>query len=253
MDEPNVALALCAHPDDAEFGCTGTLALLHEKGWQIHVASMTPGDCGSVRYNKEQISKIRRAESAQAVKILAGQYHCLECDDGYIMYDRQTLRKAIELIRLVRPGIVFAQSPVDYLVDHMTASKIAMTACFSGGIPNIEIESVEIFEPVPYLYYVDPLEGKDNFGNEIKPQIVVDIAEGVQTKEEMLCCHASQRDWLLQHHGVDEYLNFMKTTAAARGKLAGVDFGEGFRQHLGHAFPQDNILKSELAGLVHLV
>ncbi len=253
MDQPKVALSLCSHPDDAEFGCAGTLALLHEKGWQIHIATMTPGDCGSTEYGREQISKIRRAEAAEAAKILQGQYHCLECNDVFITYDKPTLCKAIELMRKLQPTIVFAPSPADYMVDHTTTSKIAMTACFACGMPNIEIDGAEPFEPVPYLYYLDSIEGKDIFGNDIKPQIVVDISASIETKEQMLRCHISQRSWLLQHHGVDEYMESMKRWAAARGKLAEANFGEGFRQHLGHAFGQDNILKSELAELTHTI
>ena len=44
-------LCLEAHPDDAEFLCAGTLALLRERGWQVHIASVTPGDCGTVQYS----------------------------------------------------------------------------------------------------------------------------------------------------------------------------------------------------------
>jgi LmbE family N-acetylglucosaminyl deacetylase len=40
MDK-KIVLALCAHPDDVEFMCSGTLALLHKKGWQIHIATAT--------------------------------------------------------------------------------------------------------------------------------------------------------------------------------------------------------------------
>jgi LmbE family N-acetylglucosaminyl deacetylase len=44
---PDVALAVLAHPDDAEFLCAGTLALLaREHAWRVHIASKTPGDCG---------------------------------------------------------------------------------------------------------------------------------------------------------------------------------------------------------------
>ena len=62
----------------------------------------------------------------------------------------------------------------------------------------------------------------------------------------MLCCHASQRNWLMTHHGIDEYVLSMKRFAGERGKLAGCEYAEGFRQHLGHGYPQDNILKREL-------
>jgi len=68
----------------------------------------------------------------------------------------------------------------------------------------------------------------------------------------MLACHRSQREWLQQHHGMDEYILSMKRHAEDRGRDIGVLYAEGFRQHLGHAFPQDNLLQKELAGLVYL-
>ena len=246
-------LSLGAHPDDAEFFCAGTLALLREKGWQIHIATMTPGDCGTVQYSREEISRIRRAEAAKAAGLLDGTYHCLECDDIFIMYDRPTLLKAIELVRKVRPTIVLTTSPSDYMVDHEVASKIAQTACFACGVVNIETAGAEPFEPIPYLYYMDPAENKDKLGVQIRAGTIVDIAGAMDIKEKMLCCHQSQRHWLMTHHGMDEYVNMMKVSGEKRGREINVRFAEGFRQHLGHAYPQDNILKSELGGLVHVV
>jgi LmbE family N-acetylglucosaminyl deacetylase len=244
-------LALFAHPDDAEFMCTGTLALLRQKAWNIHIATVTAGDCGSVEYDRRETGRIRRAEAAKSAAILDGGYHCLECDDMFVMYDRATLLKAVELMREVRPRIVFTTSPSDYAIDHETTSRIAQTACFGGGIPNIEIDGAEVFEPIPYLYYVDAIEGKDIFGTEIKPKVLVDISSVMDTKERMLCCHESQRSWLMAHHGIDQYVMLMKEFARKRGKLIGADYAEGFRQHLGSSFPQDDILKSEMKDLVH--
>ena len=41
-------VAVLAHPDDAEFLCVGTLIRLREEhGFEVHIATMTPGDCGS--------------------------------------------------------------------------------------------------------------------------------------------------------------------------------------------------------------
>ena len=245
-----VVLSLGAHPDDAEFMCAGTLALLHKKGWQIHIASMAPGDCGTVEYSREEISRIRKAEAAKSAKLLGGSYHCLECGDLFIMYDRPTLLKAIELVRRVRPTIVLTLSPSDYMVDHETAGRIAQTACFACGVVNVETAGAEPFEPMPYLYYMDPVEGKDNFGTEIKAGTIVDVTSVMDTKEKMLCCHESQRNWLLKHHGIDDYVISMKKMGQIRGRQIESHFAEGFRQHLGHAYPQDNILKSELGDLV---
>ena len=244
------ALSLLAHPDDAEFMCAGTLALLREKGWNIHTATMTPGDCGSAEYGREEISRIRKAEAAGSVKMLDGTYHCLECDDVFVMYDRPTLLKVIGLLRKVRPAVVFAPSPSDYFADHEMTSKLVWTACFACGMPNIEVEGVEPFELVPYLYYVDPVRGQDKLGNEIKPSIFVDITSTIAVKKKMLSCHESQKNWLLKHHGMD-YVGSMTEFAEQRGRQINAGYAEGFRQHLGEAFPRDNILKSALGNLVH--
>jgi LmbE family N-acetylglucosaminyl deacetylase len=252
LTSDKVVLSIGAHPDDAEFMCAGTLALLHERGWEVHIATMAPGDCGTVQYTREEISRIRKGESAKAAAMLDGQYHCLECGDIFIMYDRGTLLKTIELVRKVRPKIVLTLSPSDYMVDHETASRLAQTACFCCGVVNVETPGAEPFEPIPYLYYADPVEGKDKLGTPIQPSMIVDISSAIDIKEKMLCCHESQRDWLLKHHGMDEYVNMMKAFSKKRGGEIGRQFGEGFRQHLGHAYPQDSILKKELGNLVHL-
>ena len=63
----------------------------------------------------------------------------------------------------------------------------------------------------------------------------------------MLACHESQRAWLRKHHGVDNLVESMKDWGATQGKSAGVPYAEGFRQHLGHSYPQENILE-ELLG-----
>jgi hypothetical protein len=63
----------------------------------------------------------------------------------------------------------------------------------------------------------------------------------------MLACHASQRDWLRSHHGMDEYIDAMHRFSAERGKEIGVTFAESFVQHRGHPFPQNDLL-TEILG-----
>ena len=55
--------------------------------------------------------------------------------------------------------------------------------------------------------------------------------------------------WLRKHHGVDNLVESMKEWGATQGKGCGVAFAEGFRQHLGHSYPQNNLL-GELLGRV---
>ncbi len=83
----DVVLSVLAHPDDAEFLCAGTLLRLgREHGWQVHIASMTPGDCGSAELGPEEIARIRRQEGARAAALIGATYHCLEEHDLRIFY-----------------------------------------------------------------------------------------------------------------------------------------------------------------------
>jgi len=41
---------------------------------------------------------------------------------------------------------------------------------------------------------------------------------------------------------MDDYLENARRWSLARGVLAGCAYAEGFRQHRGHAYPQDDLL-----------
>jgi N-acetylglucosamine malate deacetylase 1 len=240
-----VALALLAHPDDAEFLCAGSLArLVEEHQWQVHIASMTPGDCGSMDLPPDEISRLRRQESAVAAGVLGASYHCLEERDLVVFYNERALEKAVRLLRLVRPRIVFTHSPADYILDHEMTSQIARAATFAAPTPNLfrDRSHSPSLEHIPHLYYCDPIEGKDALGRPVPPAFCIDITGVVPTKTKMLAAHASQRDWLLKHHGMDQYIQAMRDWGSERGKSVGVEFAEGFRQHLGHSYPQGNLL-----------
>jgi LmbE family N-acetylglucosaminyl deacetylase len=247
----NIALAIVTHPDDAEFLCAGTLALLSKKGWEIHIATMTAGDCGSKILNKAEIGEIRKKEAAYSASILHGQYHCVGLEDLFVLYEKSAIIKVLKLLRKVRPKVVFTMSPSCYMVDHEETSRLAQTACFGGGLTNVETPGYEPLNYIPYLYYADAMEGKDKFGNRIFGTTMVDISSVMGTKTEMLSCHKSQREWLLAHHGMDEYIKTMKRQGKLVGKEIGVEYAEGFRQHLGHAYPQENILLDELGSFTH--
>ena len=246
-------LAIMAHPDDVEFTCAGTLALLQQRGWEIHIATLTAGDAGSEELDPAEISRIRRHEAAASAALLSGEYHCLECQDGFIAYDRPTLLKVIRVVREARPAIVFAPSPSDYLVDHEIVSALVRTAVFFGGVPNVKTAPFAPHGPVPCLFYADAVGAADQYGAALKPSFVVDISETIEIKAQMLSCHRSQRDWLQKQHGIDEYLRIMREMSSQCGQLAEAEFGEGFRQHLGHGYPRINQLELELGDRVRLL
>jgi LmbE family N-acetylglucosaminyl deacetylase len=249
-----VALAVLAHPDDAEFLCAGTLLRLHrEHGWAVHVATMTAGDCGSTEHGPDEIAAIRKAEGEAACRAVGFAYHCVGELDMRVVFGVPTTERVTRLLNAVRPDAVFTHSPEDYHLDHEQTSHVVRAATFAAPIPNYlhrpgHTEAHPPLGRIPHLFYCDPLEGKDQFGRPIPPAIRVDISPVIDAKGDMLACHESQRAWLRKHHGVDDLVDSMRRWSASRGAEAGFAFAEGFRQHLGHSYPPDDLLGRLLGG-----
>jgi len=249
-------LAVHAHPDDVEFLCAGTLALLAKEGHEIHIATLSNGDLGSVEVPPDELAEVRKGEARESASMIGATYTCLDFRDFRILVDHASRQQVTELLRRIQPEIVITASPQDYMSDHEYTSALVRDACFFAPIPNYATGAEDPAPPmksIPYLYYTDPIEGRDFLGNPVPMHFIVDISETIDVKERMLKCHASQREWLLKHHGVDEYIESMKRWSAHRGKEIGTAYGEAFRQHLGHAYPRDNVLKKLLGEKVHPV
>lgn len=249
-------LAIHAHPDDIESLSAGTLALLAERGHDITIATMTPGDCGSAEHSPEEISAIRRAEAARSAALIGAAYLCVESRDLAVFNDDPTRRAVTEVLRRTQPELVLAPSPADYMCDHEAASILVRDACFAAPAPNYETRAASPARPlpaIPHLYYMDPIGGVDRDERLVAPDFVVDVTDAQPRKREMLACHVSQRAWLLKHHGLDDYVENMDRLTANRGKLVNVPYGEGFRLYRGHPYPQTPMLQQALGdALVHV-
>ena len=64
-------LVVTAHADDAEYGCSGTVARLISEGWDFAYVLCTDGSKGSSDRNitEKELSSIRRKEQEAAGKI----------------------------------------------------------------------------------------------------------------------------------------------------------------------------------------
>ncbi|PQO46023.1 PIG-L domain-containing protein [Blastopirellula marina] len=232
-----------AHPDDAEILCGGVLIRLGQLGWDIHIATVAAGDCGSDKLGPAEIAAVRKQEGINAAGSIGGTYHTLAEPDVNVVFDQATNRKAIDLFRQINPTLVITHPREDYMLDHEQTHLLARSAAFSFPIPNASPLPLPAGAHIPHLYYADPVEGRDPYtGQMVTPTTVIDVSDVIDQKAAMLACHASQRDWLRAHHGMDEYLEAMKRFGEHRGSLIGVDYAEAFRQHLGHAFPENDLL-----------
>jgi len=252
MSEKKVALAVGAHPDDVEFMMAGTLAALGDAGYELHVFTVGNGNCGTAVHTQEEIVRIRGREARNAAAVIGASYHRGLVNDIEIFYEEELLRRVTAVVREIEPEIVLTHSPQDYMEDHMITSRLMVSACFCRGMRNWLSSPLRerTFQDV-YLYHCQPYGNRDQLRNLIAPTLFVDVTDKVETKEDMLRAHASQKDWLDVSQGMDSYLITMRELCAEVGEMAPepVEYAEGFRQHLhGGLSAEDGDPLSEVLG-----
>ena len=104
-------LSFGAHPDDIEIGCGGTEAKLIKVGWKAAHVLITSGELGSMKIVPEELISIRESEAIRAAKILGvEEVYFLKAQDGLTGFSRDLKIKIIEMIRKIKPNIVFLHS-----------------------------------------------------------------------------------------------------------------------------------------------
>ncbi len=253
MSRP-VVLAIAAHPDDIEFMMAGTLLLLKEAGYALHVMNIANGSCGTAVDDHDTIVEKRWREARDAAEALGATLHPPLVDDLDIFYTKDLLQKVTAVVREAEPAIILAQSPEDYMEDHMNACRLAVSAAFFRGMRNFI--SIPVQDPTAQkvtLYHAEPYGLQDGLRRVVRPDLYVDVSSVIKRKREALACHRSQKEWLDQSQGLDSYLVTMEEMCREVGKWSGqFEYAEGWRRHLhlGFCGEADDPLAEALAGNV---
>ena len=245
-------LAIHAHPDDIETLGAGTLALLAANGHHVTIVTMTAGDCGSVEMSAAETGRVRQKEAAAAAAMIGADYLCAGFGDLCVFNDDPSRRRTTELVRAARPDIVITAAPADYHPDHEATSVLVRDALFASSVPNYETGPSHALVAIPHLYFLDPISGRDRAGKRVAPEFAVDVTQYFDKKAEMLAAHASQRNWVLKQHAIDDYMASMEQWTAKRGRMFGVRYAEGFRQYTGTPYPRTKLLQELVAGALLL-
>lgn len=216
-------LAVGCHPDDAEFGCFGTLARCVERGDEVYVCGVTNGSGGSMTLAPDEIAAIRVKEAEKAAKVIgAKEYFNLGVYDLYVdSNDRAVIDKLVDVIRYTKPDLIITQYHEDYMRDHTETSLLAFNASFIATIPNYKTK-YPVLETVPAIFYMES-EGVSGF----RPTEFVDISDTIGQKTEALKCHESQYGWLASHTGADAF-GASHANNQHRGKQCGTEYAECF-------------------------
>jgi LmbE family N-acetylglucosaminyl deacetylase len=247
-----VVLAVGAHPDDIEFMMAGTLLRLGQSGAALHVWNLANGMCGTAVMPRDQIVATRAAEAQAAAAVVGATLHPPIADDLAIFFEPGLLARAAAVVRQIRPDIILAPSPQDYMEDHSNTCRLVVTAAFVRGMRNFATQPpVEPWSGETVIYHAQPYGLRDGLRRLIRSGQFVDIAPVLPTKRRMLACHRSQKEWLDVSQGLDAYLNEMESMAREVGRLSGrFDFAEGWRRHshLGFAASQKRDPLVEMLG-----
>jgi len=231
-------LALFAHPDDIEFVAAGTLLLLADKGWDLHYMNLCTGNGGSVEMDSITTARTRLAEARQAAGILGASFYPPICDDLELTYSVPFLKKVAAVVRQAKPSIVLTHSPADYMEDHMTACRLAVTAAFAHGIPNFRTDPPSpAFAHDVTVYHAMPHGLCDPLRKTVHAGLYIDTSSVHTRKRDALAAHASQKNWLDVSQGMDSYLTSMdETSAAVARQTPSFTLAEGWRRHLHLGF-----------------
>jgi LmbE family N-acetylglucosaminyl deacetylase len=221
MRTPTRAVVIGAHPDDADFGAGGLIALWASRGCEVTVVCVTDGDSGGfdVSVPREQVPVIRREEQRAAAELL-GAKECvfLGRPDGFVEVDRELRRDLTRIIRERRPEAVVTHAPernyrfvFTYHPDHLATGAAALAAVYPDA--RNEFAFPEVHLPpwaVPQVW---------QFGGPAD-DTAVDVTEVFAAKVRACSAHDSQTPMLERPVEV-ELRDHLARTAAEHGLPAG--------------------------------
>lgn len=218
-------LVLAVHPDDAELGCSGTIAKYVKEGKKVGLVDFTRGELGT-----RGTAETRDTEAADSASILG--LHArenLRFRDGFFQNDEAHQLEVVKMIRKYQPEIVLTNALHDRHPDHGRAGDLANDACFLAGLSRIctQLEGKDQlhWRPRLILQYI-----QDRY---IKPDIIIDITPYIETKLASIKAFKTQF-FNPDLDGPETYISspdfFESVIGRSRefGKSIGTTYAEGF-------------------------
>ncbi|MEU7832046.1 PIG-L deacetylase family protein [Nonomuraea sp. NPDC049129] len=223
-NEINRVLVVTAHPDDADFGAAGTVALFGDRGVEVTYLLVTDGDAGGNERTLDNtgMAELRRAEQTAAAKAVGvTDVRFLGHADGTVVPSLALRKDIARVIRQVRPDLVITHHP------DRNYQFIAPSHPDHRAVGGSTLDAVYPDARNPYAFpELVKDEGLDAWTvREVwlmggsTPNHWTDITEAIDRKLAALQSHVSQ----VGH--VEGFADFVKSRFAAWAEQAG--FGEG--------------------------
>jgi len=217
-------LAFVAHPDDAEVFCGGTLAKHAARGDDVTIAYMTRGEYGGLESTEAAVAETREAEAREAAEVLGADVTFLDFEDGRVTYSLEARLRIVDAIRKYAPDVVLTHYDDDMHPDHRTTSELVSDAYYMASLPLAETDHPPC-DPDNVYFFGKPTSS-------FEPDVLVDVSDYQETRVRALRAHESQVEFLEEHGGIDAefsgLIEGLNAQASVLGRLAGVEYAEGF-------------------------
>ncbi|MEA2641686.1 MAG: hypothetical protein QOF51_3080 [Chloroflexota bacterium] len=220
-----VVLAIQAHPDDVDFGSSGTVARFIADGHEVHYLSVTSGNKGTHDRDMtpERLTEIREAEQREAAHRLGvSSCHFLRYNDGEVEVNLTLRGQVCRVIREVRANVVMTFDPwrpYQMHPDHRAVGTAALDAIIAARdhlfFPEQLTDGLDISRV--YEVYL--------FGT-AEPDVWIDISDVLDKKLGAAAAHASQ---LRPDGDTEERRQRRLARAREVGEPHGLAYAEGFK------------------------
>ena len=224
-------MVVIAHADDAEFGCSGTVAKLCAEGWEMVYVMCTDGSKGSAdrEITQRELAAIRRKEQQDAGKVLGLK------DVVFLDYEDSMLQPTLELrkdiareIRRYKPDVLITMYPMRNLdggwgvghPDHMAAGEAALQAVFPTArdhmtFPDLLADGFEPHKVAEVWIMGHPA-----------PDLYIDVTAHMDTSVAALLRHESQMDGRDEEWANQVMRQWRRQRAVGRG----IQYAEAFKR-----------------------
>lgn len=209
-------LIVGAHPDDAEIGMGGAIASFVAQGLSVGILDVTDGE-PTPRGTPER----RAREAAEAARRLGVVWRrTLDIPNRYVQDTIGNRRKLAEVMREVRPRIVFGPYWEDAHPDHIAVSRLVDAARFYAKLTKTDMAGEPYYPPKVYYYFCN------HWKLHPQPAFILDVSDTFETKMAALRAYESQ----LVEGRPDPEAIFETIRVRGRywGHLLGVRYGEPF-------------------------
>ena len=190
-------LVINAHPDDSDFGASGTIAQWVKKGIEVSYVLCTNGDQGGEESGiaKEDMPKVRQREQREAGAVIGvTDITFLNYVDGHLEPTLALRKDIVREIRRVQPDRMVCQSPERNWErlgashpDHLAAGEAAIQAVYPDARnPFAFTDLLEKENLQPWKVREVWMLGYAN------PDYFVDVTDTFDLKIKALHAHASQ-------------------------------------------------------------